>query len=192
MTHPKKLRDLYMKDKAAREFLDKHPEFNNRFIEQCDVKQPGFKDGGSYRLHEPEPSKREHVEMMRTIVRQMPKFRTRVLLEAYYEECLSIEQIKVRFGFRTKHHATAALHGAKKRALIWFTRAQSTRILDQQPLQTKIFTYKDETKFIYLVFDNLSKEHVWVDEKGEALPRYAQEVLNDDECEFKDWDEVWL
>ncbi len=187
----KVLRQLYMQNAEAKAFLEAHPEFDDRFLEQSEINNPGFDTAkGRYTLNEVPTDQTAHAETMLEAVKQMRSSPSKTLLELYYDG-KSVGDLMLLYGIPDRGILDSRLKRAKKQALRQLKQHPPSRLFDQVPHATKVFTRGDIVKFIYLIWDEAISEHVWVDEAGIAFPESIQEVLNDSE-EFKEWDEIFL
>ncbi len=196
--HKKKkssLRDLYNADPAAKAFLEAHPEFNNNMIEQVEAHHPGFNiSEGRYRLSEVPQDLQAYGDLMLEAVALLPEGHTyKAILEAYYAENLSFSELQERFKSKNRNALWAKLCSAKKAALANLTTVKKISIAGGAiPLAERKFTHKNATKVIHLMWDERSKDYVWVNaETGLPLPDYAQDILNN-APDIKEWDHLWF
>lgn len=192
---PKRLRDVYNADPAAKAFLEAHPEFNDRFIEQVEVAHPGFNiTDGRYRLTDVAPELKDYGSLMLEAVAALPADHIyKALLEAYYHENAPFAELQKRFNSKNRNALWAKICSAKKAALSNLTTVKRISVAGGAiPLATRSFTYKGVTKVVQLVWDGRSEDYVWVRaESGEPLPEYIQDILDHDP-NVKEWDHLWL
>lgn len=188
----KKLKDLYMRDPAAKKFLEEHPEFDDRFLEQSEQHSPGFDTKkGRFTLHDVGTDRKQFGELMLSAVSLLPEdSQYKQLLEWYYEG-VSLKELQKRFKIKSLNALWGRLCRAKKAALKNMVTRQNVKIKGATPQAVRTFTYQGEVRFVYLVFDEFTQDHVWTKESGEILPEAIQEILDSDP-EFKEWDEMWL
>lgn len=114
----KKLRDLYMKDPAAKKFLEENPEFDNRFLEQAELKNKPFNDQkGRYSLQEPDPFKRAHIQKIIDGMALMEEGGQKALLQMYFEQSLPLSEIAKVIKAPNTQVVKQRLHRAKRTAL---------------------------------------------------------------------------
>ncbi len=180
-----------MEDAEAKTFLEKHPEFDDRFLEQSEINNPGFNTAeGRYTLNEVPHDHTAHADTMQEAVRLMSPGPAQELLKKYYAG-LSIVELMAHFKIPRREILDNRITRAKKRALRQLKKHPPARLFDQTPHATKVFSKGPVIKFIYLVWDETIKEHIWVNDEGEPFPANVQELLDTSE-EFREWDTIWL
>lgn len=184
---------MYAADPTASAFLAKHPEFNNRFIEQCEVRSPGFdNDKGKYMLREPALDRVEYATMMLAAASALTLLSPdRRLLEAYYDG-RTLSELGRMFRIKSRGALDQRLFAAKSKALKALTRTARIKVDPGVPVAaTREVIYRGRRAVLSLVFDSNSGDYVWTNSQGQALPKYAQDLLDSDD-KFKEWEVIWL
>ena len=187
----KTLRDVYMADKDAREFLAKYPEFNDRFLTQTEVNMPGFNQTeGKYTLTEVDEGRRSYGELMLEALNALPEnHNKRPLLEDYYAG-MTIKDMQKKYNFKNQHGLRQGVSYAKKVALKNLLNTKNTMKLGE-PIAERTLIRKGARRTIYLTPLSDGSDFIWTNDAGEALPLYAQKVLDEDP-DLKEWDLIYL
>lgn len=192
MKTPKKLRDLYMKDPAARKFLKENPEFDNIFLEQIEQNHPGFDDAGRYRLTEIDQTKKEYGELLSEAFNSMPDSHNKKALLTDYFNGMTVKELKKKYKYKSTLSASQGIMYAKKLAINYLTKIYQTALgADLPKVAQRTFNYKGSTKTIYLVFSPTAQDFVWVNENRQPLPDSVQRIL-DEHPDYKEWDLIFL
>ncbi|MES1986533.1 MAG: hypothetical protein V4440_00620 [Pseudomonadota bacterium] len=180
-----------MQDKSAKAFLEKHPEFDNKYLEQNEIRDANNTlVSGSSTLLEPREDDKDFGDHMLDAVHHMKEGPAKILLTMYYNGASNAQMAK-KLKIKNRAVLDNRLVRAKKSALRQIKKAPKALIFDQEPLATKVFVKGDQIRFIYLVRDEISQDHLWVDEKGIPFPANLQDILDKDSG-FKEWDAIYV
>lgn len=180
------LKKLYNSDPAAKKFLEDNPEFNDRFIEQCEVNHPGFADEGSYRLTETPKDADDYSAMLAEAIRLMPASPYKTLLKYYYEDNWSTQRLMTFYGLKKRSDLYNRIQRAKKSALASLTVSNKRAKELFGVIDTKVIKRGAEERTLYKLLTV-----GWTLEDGTVLPNAIQEILNE-EPEFADWEAIFL
>ena len=186
MKKHKKLRDLYNEDPAAKKFLEDHPEFDDRFLEQTEKHNPGFNiNEGRYRLYDVSEDQKNIGDLELQALAALPeKHPDRHLLEAYFIHNESIRMLAKRYK-KNDNTIRQRIFRAREEAFKIMRKKKLLTINGGEITASRVFRYKNQVKTLYLVND------VWVLESGEILSEDIQQIL-DENPEYKEWDEIYL
>lgn len=190
----KKLRTLYNQDPAAKKFLEDHPEFDDRFLEQTEVNHPGFDTAkGRYTLNDVAEDVKEYADTMQEAIKLLPlKSPARKLLEMYYDNNKTVPQLMAAFKIPHRGILDSRIKRAKRTALEAIKKMRRVKTSDpMKPLDVKVFCAGDTVKVVRKLFDDRAKVPVWVDDNGDAYPASIQDIL-ENEPGFSEWEEIWL
>lgn len=188
----KKLRDLYMKDPAARKFLKEHPEFDDRFLEQTEVNMPGFNQTeGKYTLTEVDESRREYGELMLEAFNALPEsHKKRPILEDYYDG-MTLKDIQKKHKLKNQVVTRQRVWDAKKTALKNLLNAKGAKLTQGAAVAERTIVHAGRRRTIFLTPLKDGSDFVWTLEDGSILPIFAQKILDEDP-DFKEWDLIYL
>ncbi len=177
---PKRLRDVYNADPEARAFLEKHPEFAGNMLEQSEVANPGFNTKeGKYTLNEVRQDLQEYGDIMLQAAAALPDNHVyKEFLNDYYNG-ITFSDLKKKYGAKTRNALNQRLFRARKAALKAYNKTRFIGLDGLTPLETRVFSYNGETRFVYLI--RTAEGGSWVGEDGRSLPDYAQDILSFEE-----------
>lgn len=191
MKTPKKLRDLYMKDPAAKKFLEENPEFDDRFIEQVEVNHPGFDDIGRYRLTEIDETKKEYGDLLAEAFNSMPENHRKKQLLLDYFNGMPLKELRKKYEYKSNLSASQGIMYAKKLAINYLTKMYQTAINESPRIAKRSFSYRGDVRHAYLVFSPTVKDFVWVNEQNKPFSDSIQRIL-DEHPDYKQWDYINL
>jgi hypothetical protein len=186
------LKDKYLADPAARKFLKKHPEFNDRFLDDGDGGPQWNVSVGRYSLKNITPDQDIYGTVMLEALHALPDTHVyKPLLEAYYIENAPLNELQRRYAPHTTVNALwQKLHRAKKAALRAWMRPKTLKNLNP-PVAEREFIYKEKRAAVYLRYCGNTNDTVWTLKDGTVLPENVQDIL-DNNVDFKEWDIIFI
>jgi len=187
----KTLRQLYMNDPQARDFLKNHPEFDDRFLDEESGPQWDTSKG-RYTTTDVREDQKQYGELMLEALRFLPEGSDqRTLLEAYYIENYSIPKLKLLTDVSSNEAIRGRIFRAKRAALKAMLSSKKIDIAGLEPEAVRTFMHNNTVKLVYLVRPNAAIDAVWCLEDGQRLSEQIQNILDIDP-ELKEWDLIVL
>lgn len=186
----KTLRQKYMADAEARKFLEKHPEFDDRFLDQSYT--PQWDTGkGRFSLKEVTPDQDIYGTVMLEALHSLPENHIyRPLLEAYYLENASLNELQERFEASSANALWQKLYRARRSALRSWMKPKT--IKNKSPaVGERTFIHDKKEATLYLRYCGNTKDTVWTLKDGTVLPEAIQEIL-DTNPDYKEWDLIFI
>lgn len=175
MPRNKKLREQYLENDEAAQFMQDHPEMFGWDAESTHDR-PG---NAQWACTEPSPDRLEQAHMIQEALLTYPDSRIKSALDMYYDG-MKIEDIQKFLGHEKKHSTIRFIWKSKKTVLIHKAnmKRKKLNLKHRRVVAKNTFKFEDDEKAVYLIYTPRSKKYVWVDSDNRILHDDIQDFLD--------------